>query len=153
MEKIVKKLLIPAVLALMSSSVLAQDSCSVVIESNDQMKYNSSEITVDKAQCKEFTITLKHIGKLPKAAMGHNVVITKEADMNGVVTDGLKAGLAKDYLKENDERVIANTKMLGGGEEDSVVVNTEKLDAAESYKFFCSFAGHANMMNGKVVVK
>lgn len=148
-----KKLFITAILATLSFSAYAQDACKVVVESNDQMKFNTEEITVDKAQCKEFTVTLKHVGSLPKAAMGHNFVLVKEADFNGVVADGLKAGLANDYIPADDARVIAKTKLLGGGEEDSVVIDTEKLDAAESYQFLCTFAGHSAMMKGKFIVK
>lgn len=148
-----KKLLIPALLATFSFSAYAQDACKVVVESNDQMKFNTAEITVDKAQCKEFTVTLKHVGSLPKAAMGHNFVVVKEADFNALVADAIKAGAASDYIPADDARVLAKTKLLGGGEEDSVVINTENFSPEESYQFLCTFPGHAAMMKGKFIVK
>jgi len=126
--------------------------CDVTIEGNDAMQFNTKEIVVDKT-CDEFTINLVHVGKLPKAAMGHNVVITKAADKQGVANDATSAGPTNDYLKPNDDRVIAHTKMLGGGEKDSVTFKTADLEAGGAYEFFCSFPGHWAIMSGKVVVK
>ncbi|MGP1667229.1 MAG: azurin, partial [Rhodanobacter sp.] len=47
------------------------------------MQYNVSSIVVP-ASCTDFKITLKHTGKMPVTAMGHDVVIAKEADMKAV---------------------------------------------------------------------
>lgn len=129
----------------------ATEACAIEIISDDAMKLDPKEINV-KSSCKDFTITLKHIGKMPKAAMGHNVVITKAADKDGVVQDGLQAGAEKDYLKENDARVIGATKMLGGGEQDSITFPVSKLAKGEAYAYFCSFPGHSALMNGKLTL-
>ncbi len=48
--------------------------------------------------------------------MGHNWVLSKEADMQPIATDGLTAGIDKDYLKEGDARIIAHTKLIGAKE-------------------------------------
>jgi azurin len=104
------------------------------------------------ASCKQFTVKLKHVGKLPKAAMGHNWVLTKTADMQGTVTDGIAAGAAKDYVKAGDARVLAHTKLIGGGETDSVSFATSALKAGESYSYFCSFPGHAGIMKGTLTL-
>ena len=87
---------------------------------------------------------------MPKTAMGHNIVITAEGDVNGVNNDGVGAGPDNDYVKPGDERVIAHTKIIGGGEESSVTFPVAKLAAGTNYKFFCSFPGHAGVMNGVV---
>ena len=63
------------------------------------------------------------------------------------------AGLDKEYVKPDDERVIAHTKMLGGGESDTVTFKTEALEVGGDYDFFCSYPGHAAVMKGKVVVE
>src|SRR5690606_3141731 len=133
------------------SNEAAAASCAVEIESNDAIQYNVKEITVP-ASCSEFTITMRHVGKLPVAAMGHNVVITTAADMAGVVADGIAAGLDAGYLKPNDSRVIAHTDMIGGGQTTSVTFPVSKIKGGE-YKFFCSFPGHAALMNGTISVK
>lgn len=135
-----------ALLSVMSLPALAAN-CEVTIESNDAMQFNTKEMVVDKT-CEKFTVHLKHTGKLPKAAMGHNWVLTKAADKQGVATEGMTAGLAKDYVKPDDARVIAHTKVIGGGESDSVTFDVSKLAAGENYAFFCSFPGHWAIMTG-----
>lgn len=150
-----KKLLIPALAAVFSLSAFAQDAaseCKVVIEGNDAMKFNLDKISINKTACPEFTVELKHVGKLAAAAMGHNVVITKKEDMEGVAKDGAGAGLASNYVKEGDERVIAYTKIIGGGESTEVTFPTKDLAAGGEYEFFCSFPGHYSIMKGAVEV-
>jgi azurin len=146
------KVTFAALLSVMAVPAMAAQ-CDVTIEGNDAMQFNTKEIVVDKAACSEFTVNLVHVGKLPKTAMGHNVVITKTADKQGVATDATAAGPANDYVKPNDTRVIAHTKLLGGGEKDSVTFKTDALEAGGDYTFFCSFPGHWAIMTGKVVVK
>ena len=145
------KVTFAALLSVMAVPAMAAQ-CDVTIEGNDAMQFNTKEIVVDKT-CDEFTVNLKHVGKLPKAAMGHNVVITKAADKQGVANDATSAGPANDYLKADDARVIAHTAMIGGGETASVSFKTADLEAGGDYDFFCSFPGHWAIMSGKVVVK
>ncbi|MGN8249629.1 azurin [Pseudomonas sp. SMV7] len=140
-----------SLLTLASASVFAAE-CSVTVDSTDQMSFNTKEIVIDKS-CKQFTVNLEHSGNLPKNVMGHNIVISKAADMQPIATDGLSAGIDKAYLKEGDERVIAHTKIIGAGEKDSVTFDVSKLAAGTDYGFFCSFPGHISMMKGTVVVK
>jgi len=121
--------------------------CEATVESNDAMQYNVKEIVVDKS-CKQFTLHLKHVGKMPKVAMGHNLVLTKDADKQAVATEGGSAGLAQDYVKAGDARVIAHTKVIGGGESDSVTFDVSKIAAGETYAYFCSFPGHWALMKG-----
>ncbi|MNE91048.1 Azurin [compost metagenome] len=44
--------------------------------------------------------------------------------------------------------MIAHTKVVGGGESDSVEIDVAKLKAGEQYMFYCSFPGHASVMKG-----
>ncbi|RMX08780.1 azurin [Corticibacter populi] len=135
-----------ACLTALAAPAMAAD-CSVTIEGNDAMQYNTKEIVVDQS-CKEFTVTLKHVGKQPKNVMGHNWVLTKTADVQPVANDSIKAGAAKGYLPEGDARIIAHTNMIGGGETDSVTFDVSKLTAGEGYTYFCSFPGHSALMKG-----
>lgn len=146
----IKKFALAAVLAAVASPALAND-CAIVIESNDMMQFDKKEIVISKA-CTEFTIELKHVGQLPKAAMGHNVVITSKADMQAAGNDGIAAGIDNDYVKPDDERVLAHTKLIGGGEKDTVKFSTEKFEKGGDYEFFCSFPGHSAIMKGVVKV-
>jgi len=40
------------------------------------------------------------------------------------------------------------SKIVGGGETDSVTFAVTKLGAADSYTYFCSFPGHSAIMKG-----
>ncbi|OEZ27071.1 azurin [Variovorax boronicumulans] len=136
--------------ALLAGPVLAA-TCDIEIEGNDAMQFNKTAIAVP-ASCKQFTVKLKHVGKLPKAAMGHNWVLSKAADAQGVAADGIGAGLDKAYVKPGDARVIAHSKVIGGGETDAVSFDVAKLKAGDSYAWFCSFPGHASLMKGTLAL-
>jgi len=142
----VRKLIAIALLGLLSTPLMAAE-CSTTVEANDAMQYSQKTITVPKT-CKTFTVTLKHTGKLPKTAMGHNWVLAHSTDEAGVVSDGMKAGAASNYEKPADTRIIAHTKLIGGGESDAATFNVAKLKAGETYAYFCTFPGHAALMKG-----
>jgi len=122
-------------------------TCTVAIEGNDQMKFNLPAIAL-AADCTEVALTLKHTGKLAANVMGHNWVLTATADFQTVATAGVRSTLADSYLPKGDARVIANTKVIGGGESTTVVFSTGKLSKGGDYTFFCSFPGHWSLMKG-----
>ncbi|WP_028356995.1 azurin [Brackiella oedipodis] len=145
------KLALAALLTVAAAPAFAaQGECSATIEGNDAMQYNTKEIVVPVKACPTFKITLKHAGKLPKSAMGHNLVITKKADMQAVSSEGVAAGAGNDYLKSDDDRILVHTKLLGGGEEDTIHLESVKLAPGTDYAFFCTFPGHFANMNGVV---
>lgn len=127
----------------------AAGECATVVESNDAMQYNVKELNV-KASCKEFTVTLKHTGSAKKAAMGHNIVIAKTADVSEILKGANEAGADKDYLQADDPRILAHSGMIGGGEETTLKLDTSKLSKDGDYEFFCSFPGHEGVMKGSV---
>lgn len=133
---------------LMAGAQFAQaDECSFTLNSNDAMQFDQKSIVVDKT-CKEFTLNLVHTGKLPKTVMGHNWVLTKTEDSKTVASEGMAAGADKNYVKADDARVIAFTKLIGGGESTSVTFPVSKLAAGGAYTYFCSFPGHIALMQG-----
>jgi azurin len=67
-------------------------------------------------------------------------------------TDGMGAGPDKSYVKAYDSPVIAHTKVVGGGESDSVKLDVARLKAGESYTWFCSSPGHWSIMKGTLAV-
>jgi azurin len=135
-------------LVLAAPGVFAADKvCKVEIASTDQMTYDKKEIAV-AADCTEVEVTLHHTGKMPAAAMGHNWVLAKTADAQAVANDGLSAGVANDHIKKGDARVIAHTKIIGGGQSDTVKFATSALTKGGAYTFFCTFPGHIALMKG-----
>jgi azurin len=137
-------------LLLAADAAFAAKTCTLNIEGNDLIKYNVTEMKVG-ADCTEVEVVLKHTGKLPVAAMGHNWVLTATKDMQAVANDGVKAGLDKNYLTPDDKRVIAHTKIIGGGQSTSVKFPTSALTKGGDYTFFCSFPGHSALMKGKLI--
>ncbi|MDQ7918404.1 azurin [Mesonia sp. MT50] len=122
---------------------------TVMITGNDQMKFNKSEIRVKAGQ--KVKLTLRHIGKLDKNVMGHDwALLTKDADMDSVgraaTLDGDKEGIPEDIK----DKLIVYTKMLGGGESDTI-----EFDAppAGTYTYICTFPAHYMTMNGKLIVE
>ncbi len=127
------------------------DECELVIEGTDQMSFDKKKMSVP-ASCETVKVTLKHTGSMAKDMMGHNWVLTKTDDMQAIVKEGAAAGLDNNYLPEGDDRIIAATEVIGGGETSEVEFSTEGL-AGEKLTFFCSFPGHSGMMKGRFEVK
>jgi len=136
-----------SLLALAGSAFGADKVCKLEITGTDAMQYDKKELSV-AADCTQVEVTLHHSGKLPAQAMGHNWVLAKTADVSGIASDGVGAGFAKDHIKDGDARVIAHTKIVGGGQSTSVTFPMSKLKAGESYTYFCSFPGHSSIMKG-----
>ncbi|WP_070989145.1 azurin [Halofilum ochraceum] len=139
-------------LALGFAAPAAAKTCELTLTGNDQIQYNKSELVVG-ADCDQVKITLEHVGQMAVEQMGHNVVVTETAAFKAVAQAGMQAGMEQEYVPSGDDRVIAHTSMIGGGETTSVTFDVSKLESGGDYTFFCSFPGHYGMMNGKLVVK
>jgi azurin len=133
--------------ALSLSRLAHADPCQLEISGSDQMQYDKPTLTVP-GSCREVTLTLHHTGKLPSEAMGHNWVLVNTADFNAVAASGLGAGLANDYVAPGDKRVLAHTKIIGGGQTTSVTFPTAILKAGGDYRYLCTFPGHNALMRG-----
>jgi azurin len=123
------------------------DPCKLEITGNDVMQYDKQELAVP-ASCKQITVTLHHSGKQPKTVMGHNWVLVKTSDFNAVAQAGLGAGLANDYVMPGDKRVLAHTKVVGGGETTSVTFPSSILVKGGDYRYLCTYPGHFALMHG-----
>lgn len=129
----------------------AKADVKVTITGNDQMKYDKAEIEVKAGQT--VALTFKNIGALPKAAMGHNVVILKPGSDIPKFAIGGVANAAGDYLPLDPAliaQIVAKTKILGPKEEETIVF---KAPAAGDYPFLCTFPGHFGVMKGILKVK
>ena len=125
----------------------AEGSCQQVIEGNDMLQFNLKEMVVS-ANCKEVTVTLKHTGAMPANVMGHNWVLTNNTDFMPVAQTGGAAGIDNNYVPVGDQRVLAATTIIGGGQETSVTFSIDSLVVGDDYTFFCSFPGHYAIMKG-----
>lgn len=121
----------------------------ITITGNDQMKFDKSVIKVKAGQ--KVRLTLKHVGKMDKSVMGHNwALLAQGADMAAI---GQAAASAEktDYIPaEFKDKILEHTKMLGGGEEDTIEF---EAPAPGTYEFMCTFPGHYSLMHGKFIVE
>jgi azurin len=124
--------------------------CKLEIGGNDMMQFDKKELKV-AADCTEVEVVLKHTGKLPATSMGHNWVLSRTADASAVSTAGMTAGPKSEYVVPNDKRVIAKTRLIGGGQTTSVRFPASKLKKGEAYTFQCTFPGHSALMKGKLI--
>ena len=126
-------------------------TCALSIGADDQMQFSTAELRV-APDCTRVELTLRHTGTRSVTAMGHNWVLAKTADMEAVEKDGIAAGAANNYVKSGDPRVIAATKLVGGGESATASFDVAKLKAGDAYSFFCSFPGHYSLMKGSLAL-
>ncbi len=127
---------------------LVEKEISITINAGDDMMYDLSEIKVKEGQTVK--LTLNHTGKLPVEAMGHNWTLLAQGT---IVSDfAAKAMIAKDsdYIPAGATEVIAHTKLIGGGQSDTI---TFSAPAKGIYEFICTFPGHVGMMKGTFYVE
>lgn len=120
----------------------------ITLTADDQMRFSKNEIRVKPGQT--VRLTFKHVGQMQKKVMGHNFVLLKKGtDINEFGQQAVSAA-NNDYIPQDSKKVIAHTKMLGGGE-----TTTIEFEAPEpgSYDFICSFPGHYAIMRGKLMVE
>jgi len=124
-----------------------ENVAEIKMTGNDQMQYDINEFTVKAGQT--VRLTLENIGKLPKAAMGHNTVVLKKGvDM---VQFAIAANQAPpQYIPESKkDQIIAHTKLLGPGEKDTIEFTAPEPG---TYDYLCTFPGHFAVMKGKMIV-
>lgn len=143
-----KKFLLVFTFLFVGFATFAQTSTKITIESNDQMKYNVSQIKVKAGQ--SVTLTLKHVGKMPIQAMGHNLVILQKGTDVPTFVRLASNAKASGYVPTGSKSVIAATKLVGGGQSTTI---TFTAPAKGTYDFICTFPGHFSMMKGKLIVE
>jgi len=111
----------------------------IVITANDDMKFNVDSFTVKPGR--RVKLTLKNVGEMPKFSMGHNIVILEQGADGQKFVDKASNHADNDYIPPAmTDRIVAHTKLLGGGEQDSVVFTTPEKPGERP--FVCSFPGH-----------
>jgi azurin len=123
----------------------------VTMTGNDQMKFDVT--TIEAKPNQKVTVTLKNIGTMPKVSMGHNfVLLDKDMDPQKFMEAGAVHMGADFIAPEYKTKVLANTKLLGPGESDTI--SFPAPSAAGDYVYICSFPGHYTIgMKGTLTVK
>ena len=100
------KILFFLVTLLLPFNPIFANDCSIQISGSDMMKYDLQEINIP-SKCVSFEIKLKHGGKLPVSAMGHNIVITEESDFMPVAQlINMGNGIENGYLPASDKILL-----------------------------------------------
>jgi len=124
-------------------------SNTLSLSAHDQMKFDKTELKALAG--KPITLTFAHIGTMDRNAMGHNFILLKQGTN---VDDFVKKALTakdNDYIpKSESDKIIAHTKLLAGGESDTIEFTVPEKG---TYDFICSFPGHAATMRGKLIVQ
>lgn len=136
-------------LTLLSVSVQAQRE--IKIEGHDNLRFTVETIKASPGE--KLKITLKTVSKLDKSQMAHNwVLLEKGTDGMNFVTKGLQHA-DNDYMDPSlENKVLAATKMLGGGETDSIVFTVPGEKG--KYEYVCTFKAHYQAgMKGYLIVE
>ena len=120
----------------------------VVLLATDQMKFNKDEIRVPAG--KKVKLILKHTGKMDIKVMGHNFVLLTQGTEIPTFANQATSFADNDYIPEDSDAVIVHTKLLGGGQQDTIEFDPP---APGTYDFICSFPGHYALMKGKFIVE
>lgn len=139
-----------SVLLLLAALPASARTCALSIGADDAMRFDQAELHV-AADCDEVVLSLHHRGTRPVRSMGHNWVLVAAEDLRAVAAAGMRASAAEGYLPRDDARVIAATGLIGGGETTTVRFSTRTLVRGGDYRYFCSFPGHWNSMQGRLV--
>ena len=151
MKNPLSSLLTAFALLLTPCALLAQDEATLEITSNDQMQYDKKSLEVVTGQ--KVTITLKHAGTLPKAAMGHNIVILQAGTILPDFAMKAMAAAGTGYIPQDEETkkmIVAHSELIGGGESSTFSFTAP---APGTYPYLCTFPGHFALMQGVLTVK
>lgn len=145
------KFFISLVLTLAPAYILTADATKVIITGNDTMQFDLK--TFEAKAGEKVELTFKNIGKIPKIAMGHNLVILKKgvsAIAFGQKAMGAGANATNALPDSVKGDTIAATKLLGPAESETI---TFTAPDAGDYEYVCTFPGHFAMMRGVMKVK
>jgi len=129
----------------------AGDPCVVDVGVGDSIAYSVDSISVPSS-CESVTINLTHTGSLPAEAMGHNWVLAPADSLDAIGQAGMSAGPENDYVPD-DDRIVAATEVIGGGESTRVTFSLDDLEDGVDYAYVCTFPGHWSVMRGPFTVE
>ena len=126
--------------ALPSNPVSVIDGVTVLeMTGTDRMKYNLDAFAVPPDSLVK--LNFRNVGKMPKAAMGHNVVFLKAGVDSGAFATAAAAARDSEYIPvQLEDQILAHTKLLGPGESDTIEFTVPTVNG--NYEFLCSFPAH-----------
>lgn len=127
----------------------ADGTLLIKLNADDHMRFDKLVLRAKAGQ--KVRLTLVHVGKGAISAMGHNFVLLKEGVDAAKFAQKAALAASTGFVPDSEkESVIAHTRMLGGGESDTIEFTIEK---AGRYTYLCSFPGHFAAMRGVFIVE
>ena len=132
------------------SFIIHAEVKKITVTGNDTMQFDLKSFEVKAGDTVE--LTFKNVGKIPKIAMGHNLVVLKKGI--SAVAFGQKAmGAGANATNALPDSVkgdtIASTKLLGPDESETITFTAPE---AGDYEYVCTFPGHFALMRGVMKV-
>ncbi|HSZ86283.1 MAG TPA: plastocyanin/azurin family copper-binding protein [Puia sp.] len=122
---------------------------SLKLEANENMRFDKELFRVKAG--KKICIILKNTSVKSPASMTHNVVVLKNGVDIADFADVAHKAKNEQYVPSSlNSLIIAHTKMVSGGESDTVAFTMPQPGV---YDFICSFPGHWGTMQGKIVAQ
>lgn len=122
-----------------ASGTEADDVREMTIKGTDNMKFDVTLIEASPGET--IRITLETKSNMPAQAMAHNIAIV---DQGVNLDDFVMASMAapdNDYISpEWEDKVIAHTGMIGGGQTSTIEFTVP--ETAGDYEYACTFPGH-----------
>jgi azurin len=117
----------------------------ILIESmGNQMKYNVVQIKAKK----NTTLKITFKNNATMAVMKHNIVVLKPS---ANIDEIGKAALTAPNNLPSNSGILAATKIVEPGESTDLII--ELPNEAGIYPYICTFPGHYQVMQGKIIVE
>lgn len=145
------KYFVPLLFIFTPAFILSAEAKKVTVTGNDTMQFDLKTFEVKAGEKVE--LTFKNVGKIPKIAMGHNLVVLKKgvsAIAFGQKAMGAGANATNALPDSVKGDTIAATKLLGPAESETITFTAPE---AGDYEYVCTFPGHFAMMRGVMKVK
>ncbi len=107
---------------------------------SDALEFDAGSLTA--AANDEVTLTFHNASTVYQ----HNWVLVHSGDRESVVEDGLAAGEENGWVRPDDERVLAQIRLLGPGQTEQLRFSLEP----GLYEFVCTFPAHNLTMFGEL---
>ncbi|PWN07994.1 plastocyanin/azurin family copper-binding protein [Rhodohalobacter mucosus] len=144
MKTLIKLTLSILLTGLMAAQIFAaagetENVREITVKGTDNMKFDVTLIEAEPGE--KLRVTLVVESNLPKAAMGHNIAIVDQGvNMDDFVFASMTAKDNEYIAPAFQDQVIAFTKMIGGGETDTIEFTVP--DTPGEYEYVCTFPGH-----------
>ena len=126
-------------------------SCELTVRVDDTLRFRPDAIEIPSS-CRDFTVTLQHVGRLPAVASPRNWVLVKADDADAVARTGAAAGQAQGYVDVNDDRVLVASAVIGRDQSVQIQIPVSQLEADQAYTYLSTIPGFSPAMRGTLRV-